>query len=71
MRDPKRIKSFCNWLANEWEDSCPDWRFGQLIINVFSTLQIDPFFIEEDEMRHLIYEYFHPDFSDQTKEEVQ
>ena len=57
MRDPKRIRKFCNRLAGCWE-TVPDWRFGQLIVNVFSELGKDPFFPEDDEMIKFIEKYF-------------
>lgn len=59
MRDPERIKIFCNELADIWETKCPDWRFGQLVGNVFRASNHDPFFVEEDEMMKMIKEYFH------------
>ena len=37
MRDPARIQKFCNRLAKAWRCH-PDWRFGQLICNVFSEM---------------------------------
>lgn len=49
MRDPKRIELFCTELAEIWEKNCPDWRFGQLISNVFGVMDNDIFFPEEDE----------------------
>lgn len=61
MRDPKRIYKFCNELAEIWVTQCPDWRFGQLMVNVFSLMEaegIDPFFSEEDEMLKLFKKYF-------------
>jgi hypothetical protein len=61
MRDPKRIYDFCNKLAAIWATECPDWRFGQLICNVFSATTNDPFFFEEDEMIELFEEYFSAD----------
>ena len=61
MRDPKRIKNFCDELAVIWETNCPDWRFGQFICNVFGGFRIDPFFPEEDMMLKMINEYFHPE----------
>lgn len=59
MRDPKRIRKFCNRLAVAWE-RCPDWRFGQMICNIFSEIAIerDPFFPEDDEMIEFIEGYF-------------
>lgn len=61
MRDKKRIKIFCNELANIWEENVPQWRFGQLICNVFGQMATegkDPFFPEEDEMINYIKNYF-------------
>lgn len=61
MRDPKRIREFCNQLAREWR-KVPDWRFGQLILNVLGDIQAqtgkDLFFMEDDEMMEAIQEYF-------------
>lgn len=51
MRDPKRIRKFCNQLADIWEANCPDWRFGQLVENVCRANNIYAlFFVEDDEM---------------------
>ncbi len=61
MRDKKRIRKFCNELANIWENNVPDWRFGQLICNVFGEMageKRDPFFPEEDEMIRFFKKYF-------------
>lgn len=49
MRDKKRIRAFCNRLAEAWE-CCPDLRFGQLMVNVFGSMDRDPFFPEDAEM---------------------
>ena len=49
MRDPNRIDAFCRRLANRWK-MVPDWRFGQLMINIFRQMDRDPFFPEDDEM---------------------
>lgn len=61
MRDKKRIKKFCDELATIWENECPDFRFGQMICNVFNEMVAenrDPFFPEEDEMINYIKNYF-------------
>lgn len=60
MRDVKRIKKFCDELALVWENNCPDWRFGQMICNVFGEMAMerDPFFPEEDEMIKFFKDYF-------------
>lgn len=57
MRDIERIDNFCNKLKEYWKE-VPDWRFGQLIINVLGTCQKDPFFYEEDEMLKIFENYF-------------
>lgn len=49
MRDKKRIRAFCNRLADAWEQ-LPDLRFGQLMVNVFGSMDRDPFFPEDAEM---------------------
>ena len=60
MRDPKRIKDFCDRLAVAWENNVPDWRFGQMICNVFGEMAIeqDPFFPEDDKMIEYIEGFF-------------
>lgn len=71
MRNPNRIKIFCDQLAEIWKDNCPDWRFGQLICNVFGSFDIDPFFPEEEQMIKMIRAYFEPkgENSDEEKGE--
>lgn len=62
MRDKKRIFDFCNKLAIVWEKECPDWRFGQMVCNIFGEMAgegRDPFFPEEDEMIAYIEKYFY------------
>lgn len=59
MRDPKRIDEFCSRLASAWH-RVPDWRFGQLMMNVLGEMSHagrDPFFPEEDEMIRYIENY--------------
>ena len=56
MRNPERIPDFCNTLAELWKDKCPDWRFGQLIMN-FTGGQ-DIFYVEDDLMLEAIKKYF-------------
>lgn len=59
MRSPERIDKFCNELAEVWK-KVPDWRFGQLMVNVLNSLPRDPFFYEEDEMIEEFKNYFAP-----------
>lgn len=64
MRDPKRIRKFCNQLADIWESQCPDWRFGQLVNNVMSSgelAKLVSFYIEDDEMMDYFKKYFRLD----------
>lgn len=61
MRKVERIKPFMLELAKIWEENCPDWRFGQLIVNVLGSFDRDPFFPEEDEMLELFKGYFNKD----------
>ena len=61
MRNINRIDKFCNELAKIWKKSCPDWRFGQLMLNVLGEMSSegrDPFFPEEDEMIEYFKEFF-------------
>lgn len=58
MRSKERIDEFCNKLAELWKDNAQDWRFGQLIVNVFGTLKRDPWFYEEEEMMKVFEDFF-------------
>lgn len=51
MRDVKRIRKFCNELADFWETWCPDWRFWQVVSYLAQSVhpEYDPFFVEEHE----------------------
>lgn len=49
MRDPKRIRNFCNQLADVWE-TMPDIRFGQLMETVWLKMDIPAFYAEDDVM---------------------
>lgn len=56
MRDPRRIAIFMNRLTEVWMAN-PDWRFGQLIVNILRAgietgvheLTINQLFYVEDE----------------------
>jgi len=61
MRDPERIKMFCDRLAYLWLENCPDWRFTQLVENVFRSgiaPKIPFFYCEDDETLELFNRYF-------------
>lgn len=66
MRDINRIDIFCEQLAEIWKKKCPDWRFGQFMINVLNSFDRDPWFYEEDEMIEKINAFFKP--KDNTNE---
>ena len=71
MREPTRVFKFCNELAKIWRENAPDWRFGQLMMNVLGAMQTsgrDPFFPEEDEMIQFFKDYFNTpeNLSDKT-----
>lgn len=58
MRDPKRIEPFLQDLGVIWKNCCPDWRFGQLVENVFGEMDYIPFMLEEPRMIEEICKYF-------------
>ena len=62
MRDPARIDPFLAKLGEYWK-LVPDWRFGQLICNVFGEMsaKVDPFFPEEKEMLKYFERFFNPE----------
>lgn len=57
MRDPDRLQPLYNELCRIHQEYCPDWRFGQFIMNVLSQLG-DIFYIEDDCIIERIESYF-------------
>lgn len=60
MRDTNWLDLFYEKLKLVHNESFPDYRFGQLMINFFTWLskkEIDPFYIEESEMIKLFVEF--------------
>lgn len=61
MRNPNRIDTFCTQLAEVWH-KVPDWRFGQLMINVLSEYMnqnhMDAFYTEDTEFFAWLQELF-------------
>ena len=51
MRDPARMKRILGKLGKFWE-SVPDWRLGQLYVNVASTDRA--FYVEDDTFEALL-----------------
>lgn len=72
MRDRKRIKPFLEELGDIWEENCPDWRFGQLLVNVINDQPEDPFFWEEGKTLQVFKDYFtvKPNYTEEFKEKV-
>lgn len=66
MRDPKRIRKFCNQLATLWE-RVPDWRFGQMMSNLLGAFVADTkrdiFYPEDDELFEYFEEYFNKEIN--------
>jgi len=52
MRDPKRIDEMLNELREMWMAN-PDWRLGQLVVNVVRSTEPMPevYYLEDDEFR--------------------
>lgn len=67
MRDENRIDEFCNQLAKTWH-SFPDWRFGQLIANIFCISENPSFFYIEDDKA---LEYLKAQENPMTEEEAE
>lgn len=70
MRKIERIDEFCTELAKIWKEKCPDWRFGQLLINVINSQGEDPFFWEEDKMLEVFKKYFNIEAEEQGGEDL-
>ena len=59
-RDPGRIYPFVSDLGMIWATQCPQWRFGQLMVNVMEYIRgngADPFYLEEPDLRDYIEKY--------------
>ena len=60
MRDPNRLQHLYNEICRIHKENCPDWRFGQLIINILSE-NGDIFYVEDDKIIKKIESYFKKD----------
>lgn len=58
MRNPDRIDPFLERLGKVWKENASDWRFGQLIENVFGSINGMTFFMEDEELIQEIENYF-------------
>lgn len=68
MRDPNRIYPMMERIAERWKTECPDWRFGQLIIN-FIRWYGDCFFVEDDRFEELFDRFLEDCFGRQKTEQ--
>lgn len=57
MRNNTRIHSITNRVGDLWFTKVPDWRFGQLMSNFFSSIQPDPFYIEDEDLVQRLEQY--------------
>ena len=59
MRNPDRIKPFCDEFAELWA-KWPDLRFGQIMCNIIKYIKMeygkDTFYIEKEELMKIIRE---------------
>ena len=55
-RNPNRLYFFYDELRRIHMTYVPDWRFGQMMSNIFGTHDI--FYLEEDEILKQIKQYF-------------
>lgn len=58
VRDPNRILPFMEELGKIWRDNVPDWRFSQLIENVFGQMDYVPWMLEEPRMLEEFHNFF-------------
>lgn len=54
-RDPVRIGRILLLLGELWQ-KYPDWRLGQLIVNV--TGKSDPFYVEDDDLEKALRDFY-------------
>lgn len=70
MRDPERIDPFIQDIGTIWKNCCPDWRFGQLVENVFGDMDYIPFMLEENRMLEEFEKYFKVDKDPELKKKL-
>ena len=60
MRDPNRIKPYCDTLATIW-GMVSDWRLSQLMINAIEAYKekynCDPFYMEDQDFLMYLFNY--------------
>ena len=55
-RNPNRLYPFYDELRRIHMTYVPDWRFGQMMVNIFGTQDI--FYLEEDDVLKRVKQYF-------------
>lgn len=60
MRNPERIKPYCDTLASIW-GMVPDWRLSQLMVNACAAYinehGRDPFYVEDEEFLNYLFNF--------------
>lgn len=56
MRDPGRLITFYMELERIHREEVPDWRFGQMMYNIFGKEDI--FYLEEDTILKRVKDFF-------------
>ena len=60
MRNPNRIKPYCDTLTSIWQ-MVPDWRLSQLMINAIDAYTnehgYDPFYMEDEDFLMYLYNF--------------
>jgi len=54
-RDPDRIDEVLEEVEEYWKEH-PDLRLGQIIVNIAERNVVDPFYIEDDELKSALEE---------------
>lgn len=63
MRDIRRIDRILEVLGDYWK-LVPDWRLGQLILNIFGNNDI--FYLEDEQFIEVVRNYFNKEVGGQN-----
>ena len=64
-RDPKRINKILSTLKTYWKCN-PDMRLGQILHNMSVDLNIDIFFLEDDDLKKALDKWMIEKLNDKT-----
>ena len=57
MRDENRIDKMCELLRQTWH-LVPDWRLGQLVVNISKSCKsLDTFYVEDEEFERVMKDW--------------